>query len=124
MNITIVVGTRPNFMKVSPIIDEIERLKNKSVKINYRLVHTGQHYDSNMSDSFFNELKIPKPNVNLECKSGSHAVSTASIMISFEAELFNFPPDLVLGELRLLEGPVYSQRGVMVCPDRSTNKIV
>src|SRR5690606_9589857 len=62
----------------------------------YRLVHTGQHYDKNLSDTFFEELNIPKPHANLEVKSGSQAVQTANIMIAFERELLANPTDLVV----------------------------
>ncbi len=96
MKLTIVAGARPNFMKIAPIIKEINRINKKQHKISFRLVHTGQHYDKNMSDSFFNQLNIPLPNVNLNCGSGSHAQITASIMIEFEKELIKNKPDLVI----------------------------
>ena len=95
-NITIIAGARPNFMKIAPIIHEIEKSKKKGVKIDYRLVHTGQHYDKNMSGSFFEQLEIPEPNVNLECSGGTQAEQTAAIMINFEKELTSNPADLVL----------------------------
>lgn len=69
MNITIVAGARPNFMKIAPIIEAIKQKKNEGFNINFRLVHTGQHYDKNLSDTFFEELNIPFPDVNLEVKS-------------------------------------------------------
>lgn len=62
MHITIVAGARPNFMKVAPIIDAIKKRKNEGVNINYSIVHTGQHYDKALSDTFFEELNIPLPN--------------------------------------------------------------
>jgi len=96
MNITIVAGARPNFMKIAPIIDAIKRKRDKGFNINYRLVHTGQHYDKNLSDTFFKELNIPFPNINLEVKSGSQAEQTAAIMIGFENELKENPCDLVM----------------------------
>ena len=96
MKITIVAGARPNFIKIAPIIKAIEKRQNKGAKISYRLVHTGQHYDKNLSDTFFNELNIPHPNANLEVKSGSQSVQTAAIMIAFEQELLQNPCDLVL----------------------------
>ena len=96
MLISIIAGARPNFMKIAPIIHEIEKVKEKKIAIDYRLIHTGQHYDKNMSDSFFKDLNIPRPHINLECKSGTHSEITASIMISFEKELMKFPADLVL----------------------------
>lgn len=96
MNITIVAGARPNFMKISPIIKAIEKLKTEQKPISYRLIHTGQHYSAALSDTFFDELQIPKPNKNLDVKSGSQAEQTASIMIAFEKELAENRPDFVL----------------------------
>ena len=96
MLITIVAGARPNFMKVAPIIKSIKNAQLISNNINYRLVHTGQHYDKNMSESFFEQLSIPQPNINLECSGGSQAEQTASILLAFEKELKANPADLVL----------------------------
>jgi UDP-N-acetylglucosamine 2-epimerase (non-hydrolysing) len=96
MKITIVAGARPNFIKIAPIIKAIEKKQAEGAKISYRLVHTGQHYDKNLSDTFFEELNIPEPNVNLEVKSGSQSVQTAAIMVAFEQELLQNPCDLVL----------------------------
>jgi UDP-N-acetylglucosamine 2-epimerase (non-hydrolysing) len=103
MKITIISGARPNFMKVAPIIHAIERYKvqgtrymEQGPKIKYRLVHTGQHYDRNMSDTFFTELNIPEPDINLGCGGGSQAEQTAAIMVSFENELLANPADLVI----------------------------
>tara|TARA_Y100000766_G_C18915510_1_gene611073 strand:- start:4910 stop:6001 length:1092 start_codon:yes stop_codon:yes gene_type:complete len=95
MKLTIVAGARPNFMKISPIINEINRVKKNNHNIEFRLVHTGQHYDENMSNSFFQQLNIPKPNINLNCGSGTHAEITSSIMKKFEKELEKNRPDLV-----------------------------
>ena len=96
MRITVVAGTRPNFIKIAPIIKAIEKRQNEGANISYRLVHTGQHYDKNLSDTFFEELDIPHPNANLEVKSGSQSIQTATIMIAFEKELLQNPCDLVL----------------------------
>lgn len=96
MHITIVAGARPNFMKIAPIIEAIKDKKQKGFDINYRLVHTGQHYDKNLSDTFFEELNIPFPDANLEVKSGTQAEQTAAIMIGFEKELKLNPSDLVI----------------------------
>ena len=96
MNITIVAGARPNFMKIAPIIEAIQNKKKDGVHINFRLVHTGQHYDKNLSDTFFEELNIPFPDNNLEVKSGTQAEQTAAIMIGFEKELEQNPCDLVM----------------------------
>ena len=84
MIITIVAGARPNFMKIAPIIDAIKEEQSKGIDINFRLVHTGQHYDKNLSDTFFEELNIPFPDVNLEVKRGTQAEQTAAIMVGFE----------------------------------------
>lgn len=94
--ITIIAGARPNFMKIAPIIHEILRVKKNGADINYRLVHTGQHYDKKMSGDFFSELAIPEPHVNLEAGSGTQAEQTANIMVRFEQELINNPSDVVL----------------------------
>ena len=91
--ITIVAGARPNFIKIAPIINAI---KKSNSNINYRLVHTGQHYDKNMSDSFFEQLNISKPDINLECSGGTQAELTASLMLAFEKDLIENPTDLVL----------------------------
>lgn len=92
--ITLIAGARPNFMKIAPIIHAIRKVSNSSIK--YRLVHTGQHYDAKMSHTFFQQLNIPEPDVNLNCGGGSHAEQTAAIMIAFEKELIENPTDLVL----------------------------
>ncbi len=104
MHITLIAGARPNFMKIAPLIKAIqewneltnERLTNERSLIQYRLVHTGQHYDKNMSDTFFEELGIPAPDVNLGCGGGTQAEQTAAIMVAFEKELMAHPTDVVL----------------------------
>lgn len=96
MKITLIAGARPNFMKIAPIIEAILNAKKSGKNIDYRLVHTGQHYDKNMSGSFFEELNIPEPHANLECGGGSQAEQTANIMIAFEKELMQNPADLVM----------------------------
>ena len=114
MKITLIAGARPNFMKVAPIIKAIKAhneglpvtgdglqvtgdgLRVKGEGISYRLVHTGQHYDKNMSDTFFEELRIPAPDVNLGCGGGTQAEQTAHIMVAFEKELLEHPTDVVL----------------------------
>ncbi|MET3025461.1 UDP-N-acetylglucosamine 2-epimerase (non-hydrolyzing) [Flavobacterium sp. UW10123] len=96
MKITIIAGARPNFIKIAPIINAIKSKQNEGFDISFRLVHTGQHYDKNLSDTFFEELNIPQPDINLEVKSGSQAEQTAAIMIAFEKELLQNPTDLVL----------------------------
>jgi UDP-N-acetylglucosamine 2-epimerase (non-hydrolysing) len=96
MKLTLIAGARPNFMKIAPIIDAIENSKSNGNNIEYRLVHTGQHYDKNMSGSFFEELGIPEPHINLESGGGSQAEQTAAIMIKFEEELLKNPADIVI----------------------------
>lgn len=96
MKITLVAGARPNFMKISPIINAIKVAQKEGSKIQYRLVHTGQHYDSKMSETFFDELNIPNPDANLGCGGGTQAEQTASIMVAFEKELLDNPTDLVM----------------------------
>lgn len=96
MHITLVAGTRPNFVKISPLIKAIEASNNSDFSIRYRLVHTGQHYDQKMSESFFQELDIPEPDDNLGVGSGSQAEQTGRIMIAFEQVLQEHPTDLVI----------------------------
>jgi len=92
--ITLIAGARPNFIKIAPIIHELKKFNNG--KISCRLVHTGQHFDEKMSHTFFKQLNIPEPDVNLNCGGGSQAEQTAAIMIAFEKELMANPTDLVL----------------------------
>jgi len=93
MKIIHVVGARPNFMKIAPIMRQMAKYPDKFEQI---LVHTGQHYDTNMSQVFFDELDLPRPDVNLEVGSGSHAWQTAQIMQRFEPVLVEHQPDWVL----------------------------
>ena len=92
MKILNVVGARPNFMKIAPLMCEYQRHDN----VHAILVHTGQHYDETMSRLFFSELGIPKPDINLEVGSGTHAVQTAEIMKRFEPVLIDYEPDVVV----------------------------
>ena len=96
MLITLIAGARPNFMKIAPLIKAIQNARAAGQDIHYRLVHTGQHYDKNMSDTFFEELGIPMPDVNLGCGGGTQAEQTANIMVAFEKELMAHPTDIVL----------------------------
>ena len=96
MKITLIAGARPNFMKIAPLIKAIQAAEAAGKDIHYRLVHTGQHYDKNMSDTFFEELGIPMPDVNLGCGGGTQAEQTANIMVAFEQDLMQNPTDLVL----------------------------
>jgi len=95
MLIDLIAGARPNFMKIAPIIESIKKFKKSGIDINYRLVHTGQHYDKNMSESFFKELNIPDPDLNLNAGGGTQSEQTAAIMIGYEKALAN-KPDLCL----------------------------
>jgi UDP-N-acetylglucosamine 2-epimerase (non-hydrolysing) len=92
-HITIIAGARPNFMKIAPIIHATQAPNGA---ISYRLVHTGQHYDQKMSETFFEELNIPHPDVNLGCGGGTQAEQTAAIMVAFEKELMANPCDCIL----------------------------
>ena len=96
MLITLIAGARPNFMKIAPLIKAIQAAEAAGKDIHYRLVHTGQHYDKNMSDTFFEELGIPMPDVNLGCGGGTQAEQTANIMVTFEKDLMENPTDIVL----------------------------
>lgn len=96
MRLAIIAGARPNFMKIAPVIHAIEKFNVDDEHISYRLVHTGQHYDKNMSDTFFEELNIPEPDVNLGVGGGTQAEQTAGIMVAFEKDLIAHPVDLVI----------------------------
>ena len=93
LKIVNVVGACPNFMKIAPVMDEMRR---RADALQPLLVHTGQHYDESMSDSFFEDLQIPRPDINLEVGSASHAVQTARIMIEFERVIEEHRPDWVV----------------------------
>lgn len=96
MLIDIIAGARPNFMKIAPIIDAIKKEQKKGTSIQYRLIHTGQHYDKKMSGDFFEQLGIPEPDINLEAGGGTQAEQTAAIMVRYEKVLMENRPDLVL----------------------------
>ncbi len=105
IKLILVVGARPNFMKIAPLLHAIRRhnslQEDGSNRLDYLLVHTGQHYDVRMSAAFFQELGIPDPDVNLEVGSGSHAVQTAEIMVRFEKICLHERPDwlIVVGDI-------------------------
>ena len=103
MKILSVVGARPNFMKIAPLIRAINEHNNnkKHSKIKHILVHTGQHYDDNMSNVFFKSLDIPEADINLNIGSGTHATQVGKTMIEFETVLKNEKPDwvIVLGDV-------------------------
>ncbi|MEW6161527.1 MAG: UDP-N-acetylglucosamine 2-epimerase (non-hydrolyzing), partial [Verrucomicrobiota bacterium] len=92
MKLIHIVGARPNFMKVAPVYGSLATYP----KVQQMLVHTGQHYDANMSDIFFQQLGMPRPDVNLEVGSGSHAAQTAQVMMRFEEVVLKNRPDIVL----------------------------
>jgi UDP-N-acetylglucosamine 2-epimerase (non-hydrolysing) len=103
MLIDIIAGARPNFMKIAPIIKEIEKANKESGDqkesknyLEYRLIHTGQHYDRNMSGSFFEQLGIPEPHMNLESGSGTQAEQTGRIMTRYEEVITNRKSDLCI----------------------------
>ena len=83
-------------MKIAALIHAIQAAQKQGKNVQFRLVHTGQHYDKNMSDTFFEELGIPAPDVNLGCGGGTQAEQTAAIMVAFEKELMAHPTDVVL----------------------------
>ena len=91
MQVLHVVGARPNFMKAAPVIAALSKRN-----VAQTLVHTGQHYDANMSDIFFQQLGMPKPDVNLEVGSGSHAVQTAEVMVRLEKVVLEWKPNCVV----------------------------
>jgi len=93
LRLLLVAGARPNFMKVAPLL---RQFRSRPDLFDARLVHTGQHYDELMSDVFFQELEIPKPDIHLEVGSASHAVQTARIMEAFERVLTRERPDWIV----------------------------
>ena len=89
----LVVGARPNFMKVAPLWQELRKYPEA---FRTQLIHTGQHYDVEMSDVFFDDLELPRPDRYLGVGSGSHAEQTAKVMIAFEQVCVEEQPDLVV----------------------------
>jgi UDP-N-acetylglucosamine 2-epimerase (non-hydrolysing) len=116
MLIDIIAGARPNFMKIAPIIDALKKTQNNGNHIQYRLIHTGQHYDKNMSGDFFEQLGIPEPDINLEAGSGTQAEQTAAIMTRYEKVLFNKKPQLVV-----VVGDVTSTMACSITAKKLTN---
>jgi len=98
MKLFLVAGARPNFMRIAPIIRSLraERMGHGAKHLTWKIVHTGQHYDYEMSQAFFDDLEIPKPDFFLDAGSGSHAAQTAKIMMAFEEVWSNERPDLVI----------------------------
>jgi UDP-N-acetylglucosamine 2-epimerase (non-hydrolysing) len=93
LRLLLIAGARPNFMKVAPLL---RAFRERPAEFEVRLVHTGQHYDEAMSDVFFQELDIPRPDIHLGVGSASHAVQTARIMEAFERVLESDRPDWVV----------------------------
>ena len=91
LKITVIIGTRPEIIKMAPVIDEMEKRN-----VNYSLIHTGQHYDHEMSDQFFLDLELRKPDYNIGVGSGSHGEQTANMIRGIEEVLLDEKPDLVL----------------------------
>lgn len=100
MKIFLVAGARPNFMKIAPIVRALKAQSDPQItqitRIEYKIVHTGQHYDYEMSQTFFDDLELPKPDFFLEAGSGSHAIQTAKMMIAFEEVCLHEKLDIVV----------------------------
>ena len=96
--IDIIAGARPNFMKIGPIIHAIHRHNqvHPDRPIEYRIIHTGQHYDKKMSEDFFTQLNIPEPHLNLGAGGGTQAEQTAAIMIGYEQAIKVWKPQLCI----------------------------
>ncbi|WNM57996.1 non-hydrolyzing UDP-N-acetylglucosamine 2-epimerase [Candidatus Nitrospira allomarina] len=94
--IDLIAGARPNFMKIAPIIDALKAAEGQGGPLRFRLIHTGQHYDRAMSGSFFQDLGIPEPDINLEVGSGTQAEQTSAIMVAYERLLVKDKSDLTL----------------------------
>ena len=87
MDLHLIVGARPNFIKISSIYNSINKFNSVKKKISFKIIHTGQHFDDNLSKIFFDQLKIPNPDINLNCKSSSHISQISKIMVSYESYL-------------------------------------
>ena len=96
MLVDIIAGARPNFIKIAPLINALKVSNDRGSKLRYRLIHTGQHYDENMSGSFFTQLNIPTPDIHLNVRSGSQAQQTGSIMERYEELLLKSSSQLCI----------------------------
>jgi len=94
--IIVVAGARPNFVKIAPLMEHFARAQQAGSAVETLLVHTGQHYDAKMSHLFFEQMGIPKPDVNLEVGSGAHGQQTGEVMIRFEPVVRDWKPDAVV----------------------------
>src|SRR5690349_19813959 len=92
IQIDLIAGARPNFMKIAPLYHVL----SNDAWCSLRLVHTGQHYDEEMSSSFFNDLRLPPPDVSLQIGSGSHTEQTAKVLIGYEKCIQERRPDLTI----------------------------
>jgi len=101
MLIDLIAGARPNFVKISPLIKAINKAQTDDSTINFRLVHTGQHFDDNMSLNFFHQLEIPMPDFNLGAGGGNQSEQTGAIMIGYEKLLISKKSDIcvVVGDV-------------------------
>jgi len=101
MTIDLIAGARPNFMKIAPIVEALRAAEACGGRLRYRIVHTGQHYDRNMSGAFFEDLGIPEPDVNFGVGSGTQAEQTGGIMRAYEKLLGGGGSDLcvVVGDV-------------------------
>ena len=113
MHAVCVAAARPNFMKIKPVLDGLEAVGAQTT-----LVHTGQHYDAMMSDIFFTELGIRDPDYNLDVHAGTHATTTAGVMVAFEPLIEALRPDVVVvvGDVNstLAAAVVAAKAGVLV----------
>lgn len=119
MKIDLIAGARPNFIKISPIINAIKKAKLEGANIQFRLIHTGQHYDHNMSESFFKQLDIPLPDINFNAGGGTQSQQTSKIMLKYEELLFKGKP-----EFCLLVGDVTSTLACSIVAKKMGLKVV
>lgn len=96
MKVDIIAGTRPNFIKIAPLVRALQSANDSGKSIHFRLIHTGQHYDENMSESFFKQLDIPLPDINFSAGGGSQAKQTATILMAYEELLLKEATDLCI----------------------------
>ena len=98
MNLHLIAGARPNFLKIASITDAISKSKHS---INFKIIHTGQHFDKNLSEVFFDQLNIPKPDINFNCGGGTQIEQISKIMISYEQYIKKKIPDytVVVGDV-------------------------
>lgn len=112
ISVHLIAAARPNFMKVAPLYHELQRASWCEPVI----VHTGQHYDANMSDSFFDDLQLPPPDIHLGIGSGSHAEQTAGVMTAYEKVILNKRPDwiIVVGDVNSTMAVTLSAKKLLI----------